>query len=394
MKAIIAGGGIGGLTAALALDRIGWDVTVLERARAPREVGAGVQISPNGMRVLRWLGVAQDLEPFFFEPEAIEMRLGRSGRAIFSLPVDRLVGGADGQGPLYVQMHRADLVQVLRARLEAVQPGRFLSGRLVTGYHQTKAGAEVALESGERIGGDLVLAADGIGSGLARQMHPGIRPRFSGYAAWRMLAPVDAIEGPVPPPTGCIWAGSGRHVVTTRVRGGDVVNLVGVVETPGWDAEGWGTKEPAAGALSDFEGWHPSIVACLRSAEEIWRWGLFERDPLPFWSDGAVGLLGDAAHPMLPSMAQGAVQAMEDAAVLARLLERHPVQDALPRYYAARIERSRRIADLSARNVKLFHKKTAASRLVTYGPAWLAGRFAPAVLRRRSAWIYDLDPTE
>ncbi|MFQ6551813.1 FAD-dependent monooxygenase [Aestuariibius insulae] len=394
MKAIIAGGGIGGLTAALALSRIGWDVTVLERADTPGEVGAGVQISPNGMRVLRWLDVAADLEPFLFEPEAIEMRLGQSGRPIFSLPVDRLVGGEDGRGPLYVQVHRADLVQVLRARLEAVTPGRFLAGQIAIGYRQTAHGAEVELATGERLGGDLVLGADGIGSVFARQMHPDIRPTFSGYAAWRMLVPVDQLEGAPPPPTGCIWVGRGRHVVTTRVRKGDVVNLVGVVETPDWDAEGWGTKESASDALSDFDGWHPSILSCLRSVDVIWRWGLFERDPLPSWSDGSVGLLGDAAHPMLPSMAQGAVQAMEDAAVLARLLERKTVREALPQYYELRSERSQRIAALSARNVRLFHKKNALARAATYGPAWLAGRLAPGVLKRRSSWIYDFDPTE
>ncbi|MFQ6549813.1 FAD-dependent monooxygenase [Aestuariibius sp. 2305UL40-4] len=395
MKAVIVGGGIGGLAAALALLKVGTDVTVLERDEAPREAGAGVQISPNGMRVLDWLEVGNAVRQVAFAPEAIEMRIGRSGRRIFRLPIGTVAEGAGSDvGASYVQIHRADLADILRETLEARSPGALKMGRPIIGYRLAGQGAEALERDGGAVGGDVVIGADGIGSAICAQMHPDAKAQFSGNAAWRAVIPIERFGTDVPPPTSCIWVGAGRHAVTTRVRGGKEINLVGAVEVADWTGQGWGDPGQRDEAIADFAGWHPTIEKGFAEAPNLIRWGLFDRDPLPAWSDGAVVLLGDAAHPMQPSMAQGAVQALEDAACLALMLKEKPdVPEALNRYYQARIDRVSRIAQLSARNANLFHRAGGVSGVLTYGPAWLAGHLFPAVLRRRSEWIYQHDPT-
>lgn len=389
-RAVIVGGGIGGLAAGLALSLKGWEVEVLEQAAQFGEVGAGIQISPNGMKVLDALGVTPLIESSLFEPEAIELRIGRSGRRIFRLPMKNTA--SERWGNRFIQIHRADLhnalVEVLRAR-----PGTLLrTNAKVTGYVRERGGASVYLERGERVFGDLVVGADGIRSEIRAQIGGPDRARFTGNVAWRSVVPVAALGDNAPPPFGVIWAGRGKHVVTTRVRGGDFVNFVGVVEQDDWQEEGWSIPGTIEDAMRDFGDWQPCLKATLEASTDLFRWALFSRPPMATWCDGPVTVLGDAAHPMLPSMAQGAVQALEDAVLLAAFAEDHyDVSQAVAVYETIRKPRATKVQQRSVANLQMFHRHTALSQLATYGPMAVAARMSPNLIHRQQDWIYGYD---
>ncbi|MGI9386648.1 MAG: FAD-dependent monooxygenase [Methyloligellaceae bacterium] len=392
LKAVIVGGGIGGLTAALAFLRVGWDVVVLEQAAELGDVGTGLQISPNGMKVLSALGLSDALRKVQFEPERLEMRLGRTGQYIFSIPLE---GVAQTRwGASYLNFHRADLVGVLGAALEVRAPGALRLGAVVSGYEQSDDQVAAILADGSRIEGDVLVGADGLHSVVREQMHGVDRPRFTGNIAWRAVIPLDRLGDHAPPPNVCIWAGAGRHSVTYRVRGGDTVNFVGIVERDDTEMESWSHEGRKEDVLADFEGWHPVVRAVIEKADRHFCWALYDRAPLSQWADGQVALLGDAAHPMLPSMAQGAVMAIEDAWVLASLVgERKNIPTALEAYFGRRIDRTTRVQIRALANLRLFHQRTALRQTVAYGPIWLAGRLVPNFLHSRQDWIFGEEVT-
>ncbi|MCY4336458.1 MAG: FAD-dependent monooxygenase [Litoreibacter sp.] len=390
MKAAIAGAGIGGLAAGLALARAGLEVEICEQAPVISEVGAGIQISPNGMRALDSLGVTDALEATLFEPEAISMRIGQTGRLIFSLPMK---GYAERRwGARFCQVHRADLQEVLRAA--CIEAGVVIrTGAKITGYVRERGGASFYVEDGARVFGDILIGADGLHSVTRAQVAGPDRARFTGNMAWRCVMPLELLGEDAPPPEGCIWAGPGRHAVTTRIRGGNLVNFVGIVEQEERKEEGWSIEGSREAAVQDFAGWVPQVQRILAHAEPINRWALFDRPALSTWSDGPVTLLGDAAHPMLPSMAQGAVQALEDAVILAACLcESDDKLSALAKYETVRRDRTARVQRRSAENLRLFHK-SGLSQLSSYLPIWAAARLSPAIIQGRQDWIYRYDPT-
>jgi salicylate hydroxylase len=387
---VVAGGGIGGLAAGLALARGGWRVTVLEQAAMFGEVGAGVQISPNGTRCLEALGVMERLEGALFEPQSIELRLGHSGRRMFSLPLREKA--MERWGGRYVHIHRADLAEGLKDALEAIAPDALTYGKTVTEYRQEGARAIVILDDGEELTCDLLVGADGVHSRLRGQMLGGDPATFTGMVAWRTTVPVDRFTS-LPPPTACIWTGHGRHAVTTRIRGGSVVNFVGIVEEDGWEAEGWNQTGERADALAAFDGFAAPVREVLEQCDSLNRWALLGRPPLPRWSDGQVVLVGDAAHPMLPSLAQGAVQAIEDAVALGEALEGvEDVPAALNAFYKCRIARVTRVQKESAKNAKMFHHGNPLMEALVYGPMALATAFAPGFVRARNDWLFGGGP--
>ncbi len=391
MKAVIVGAGIGGLAAGLAMTRAGWEVELLEQAPALEEVGAGVQISPNGVKALRALGVMDALELAVFEPETITMAMGRSGRQVFALPMKGFA--ADRWGARFLQVHRADLQDALATQLGKEAGLVIRTDAKATGYVRERGGASVYLESGERVFGNLVIGADGLHSVIRAQLAGADRARFTGNVAWRCVVPVDALGEDAPPPSGCVWAGSGKHAVTTRIRGGTMVNFVGIVEQDDWQEEGWAITGSREAALRDFEGWVPQVTSTIQAATRLNRWALYDRPALATWSDGPVALLGDAAHPMLPSMAQGAVQALEDAVVLGLCLSAEADKlDALQRYFDLRINRVTKIQRRSADNLALFHKRGGLRQVASYAPIWAASRLAPTLIHARQDWIYSYDP--
>lgn len=389
--ALIAGAGIGGLTAALCLSRQGWQVDLYEASPAIDEVGAGLQLSPNAMAVFRALGLTDEIAARAFAPEALELRLGRSGRQIFSIPVNQ-PGKHRWRDP-YLHIHRADLIGVLAAAAKATEGIQVHTAQKVAGYETENGQACLRLNDAATAQADLLIGADGLHSVIRRQMLGDTPARFTGNLAWRATVPMDRLDTP-PPPTACVWAGPGRHAVTYRLRGGALANFVGIVESGTWKGENWRDAGSMDAALKDFEGWDPVITGLIRAADSHLLWGLYDRAPLPRWNDGAVTLLGDACHPMLPFQAQGAAQAIEDAFVLASEVSKSPdIPAALAHYEAIRKPRASRIQAASRANMKTFHKRGGPAQLATYGPMWAAGQLLPGFVRSRQDWIYSHDVT-
>ena len=393
-KVVIVGGGIGGLTAALTFDHFGWQVEVLERAAELSEIGAGIQITPNGMKVFRAMGLEDAVSENAFAPRALEMRFGRSGRQIFEIEARRAV--VERWGAPYLHLHRADLLDTLKRLLLTRQPDAVRLDAACTSYAQTAEGASVTLANGETIAGDLVVGADGIHSVIRTQMQGAEHPVFTGNVAWRAVVPMDRLGDVVPPPTACVWVGAKRHAVTYRLRGGTLANFVGIIEQSDWTSESWteqGTKEDV---LSEYRGWHPVVTNLIDKADAHFRWALFDREPLSSWVDGRVVLLGDACHPTLPFQAQGAVMAIEDAYLLAKLCSETPedLPAALATYFETRQPRTTRVQSASRANARLFHRYTPLSRLFTYGPMWVAGKIAPGAIRSRQDPFFAYDIRE
>ena len=390
MKILISGGGIGGLAAALCFLHHGAEVTVLEQAPELGDIGAGIQIPPNAMKVFAALGLDAALAETAFEPEAIEARMGRSGLELFHIPLAE--HAVKRWGAPYLHIHRADYISVLAKALRDESPDGLHLGAEIIGYTQTEDAVEVQLADGRRITGDALVGADGIHSPVREQMLGAEKPIFTGNVAWRAVVPMAALGADGPRPTACAWMGPGKHCVTYRLRRGTLANFVGVVERDDWTTESWTERGTRKAALADFEGWHPTITRMLGEAEALYRWALFDRAPLPQWVDGRVGLLGDAAHPMLPFMAQGAAMAVEDAWVVAREVTQKPSPArGLEAYQHLRQTRTGRVQAGSRANAKTFHKRTWAGQLATYGPMWLAGKFAPNAMHKRQDPLYGYD---
>ena len=391
MKAVIIGGGIGGLTAALCCQHIGWDVTVLERASELAGMGAGIQISPNAMKVFEALGLSEALDHVGFRPEAIELRMGRSGHRLIRAPLGPTAMAR--WGAPYLHIHRADLIKVLRTALQARASSALQLGMDVQAYSEEDAGACALMADGTHIAGDVVIGADGIHSGVRRQMIGPDAPVFTGNVAWRAVVPVERLGTDRPDPVAGAWMGRGKHAVTYLLAGGKLANLVAVVERDDWTGESWSERGDRAEALADFAGWHPKVRRILEQADSLYRWALFDRPPLDSWTQGHTTLIGDAAHPMLPFMAQGAAMAIEDGWALAAKLsqQKDNIPAALASFETLRQKRANRIQAGSRSNAKTFHQRSFAGRLVTYGPMWLAGRIAPQIGLARQDPVYGYD---
>ncbi|MCL5775758.1 FAD-dependent monooxygenase [Limibaculum sp. FT325] len=388
-RAVVAGAGIGGTAAALALARRGWQVTLAERATELGEVGAGLQMSPNAARCLGALGVLGAVDANAFRPRRAVLRDGVTGREVFAAP---LGAAAEARwGAPYLHVHRADLLAALAGAATAAGVGLRL-GAEVTGWQEDAAGVAVRLADGTTESADLVVAADGVRTALREVMHGPAPVRFTGQVAWRAVIPTSAVPGGLLPPDATVWAGWGRHVVTYYLRGGALINVVAVEESSGWTEEGWSVPGDASRLRGIFGGWHGAVSRVLDLVEAPLRWGLFDRPPPPSWSKGRAVLLGDACHPMLPFMAQGAAMALEDAVVLAACLDAAPVPQALAAYEARRRPRATRVQGVSRTNAALFHAG-GLSRALRHGALGAVTRLAPQVAAGRLDWLYGHDAT-
>jgi len=387
MKVVIAGGGIGGLSAAIALCKVGFEVEVVERASALQEVGAGLQLSPNATKGLASLGVLEAVAAISSIPETLEMRIGRTGQKVFSIPIAR--EARNRYGAPYLHAHRADLIDILSRA--AVQAGAQIRlGARVSAYVRDDAGLRVGLDTGAILPCDLLVGADGVRSAVRRQMLGEEAPRFTGAVAWRMTAPADV--APDLPQSAIVWAGPGKHAVTYRIRRGTLINFVGVVETREWRSESWDQAGDPVELAKIFGDWASPIPDIIASASHCFVWALFDRDPLPSWSEDRVTLLGDACHPMPPFQAQGAAMAIEDAVVLAKCLNAEGVSQAsLQRYEKLRKPRTSKVLASARANMGVFHRSNIVTQAATYGPMKLADRLFPSFVRSRQDWIYGYD---
>ncbi|NLQ17658.1 NAD(P)-binding protein [Marinomonas sp. M1K-6] len=388
-RVVIAGAGIGGLCTALALAKQGIQVVVCEQAPSLGEVGAGLQMSPNALKVLRQLGLEADLSHFAFVPQHAAIRDYKSGEYYLKSPLGTLAEAR--YGAPYWHLHRADLHRVLADSCKRAGVELILKAA-VTGYREDPERNQVflCLDDGREFGADLLIGADGIRSKVREQMLGQEQPRFMGQVAWRGVIPVSDLTVAVKPDA-CVWAGPGRHFVSYYLRGGDYVNFVAVEERSDWQSESWREEGDVEELKRAFAGWHPEVSDLLNAASSAFLWALNGRDALPTWHQGRAVLLGDACHPMLPFMAQGAAMAIEDAYVLAQCLSRYPLAEALTNYERVRKPRATQIQQLSKGNAGLYHMHGGVLGKMKLNALQAAARLAPRVIQSKLDAVYGYD---
>ncbi len=387
----IAGAGIGGLTLALACHQAGLrNITLYEQATEPEALGAGVQLSPNATRVLGALGLGAALKAIAFYPDAVHLRTWRAGYQLAMRPLGQF--SELRYGAPYYHVHRGDLHGLLMEQARSRSGITLRTGVVCRGAGEDDEGPWLEVD-GERVRHDAVVGCDGIRSVVRQSLFQHSEPRFTGHVAWRGMVPRERLPARLIPPSATVWLGPGRHFVHYYVRRGELVNFVGVVETGRWTEESWSTPGDPAELARDFAGWHPMVRTLIEAADGVYKWALYDHEPLPAWSRGSITLLGDACHPMLPYLAQGAAMAIEDAWVLSRMLDRwedHPAEG-LTEYERYRRPRATKVQRSSREQGEMFH-------LPEGSPAWwrnfklsLGSRFLPELAMRQYDWLHGYD---
>ncbi|MBV9629170.1 MAG: FAD-dependent monooxygenase [Xanthobacteraceae bacterium] len=384
-KIVIAGAGIGGLATACCLLERGFDVDVYEQAPMLSEVGAGIQISANAMHVLRYLGLGDAILRVGVQPKAYVFRLHDTGEVVqaFALSEEH----QRQHGAPYIQLHRADLHDLLVAKARELKADVVRLNHKAVGFTERDGSIELRFAHGASARGDLLIGADGLKSAIRAQLFGNVQPTYTGDGVWRITAPTERL-----PPASrldqvmSVFMGPGGHAVCYYLRSGGLLNFGGTVEAP-VSEESWTLKFPWENLKADFAGWHPAIQAIIDAADhnECYRWSLHNRPPIRTWSKGCVTILGDAAHPTLPYLAQGAAMAIEDGAVLTRALEQeHSIPEALDLYQRNRVDRTARVVEQSNANQKLFHLHSAQE---------IRQKFAKRDEGSdRNSWLYSYNP--
>ena len=389
---LIAGAGIGGLTAALALTRAGYRVVITEQADALSDVGAGIQLSPNATRILQEFGVAERLAATAVVPEGLSIRSARSGSQIAYMPIGRAMEFR--YGAPYWMLHRGDLQAALADRVSE-QPDVVLKlGTRLEDFAVHAKGITAQLRDARGVTDERVpalIGADGLWSAVRAQLGDKTKPVFRDRTAWRALLPASAVPDEMRRPVTRLWLGRNAHLVHYPVRGGTLINVVAIVADR-WNSPGWSAPGARDELLRHFtrERWAKPARDLIDMPDKWVKWALFDRNDPGFPDRGPATLIGDAAHPMLPFLAQGAAMAIEDAAILARCLA-SPGADPEPgmrRYEAIRRARVRRVQHEARANSRAYHMS---------GPAALARNLAMRMmggerLRARYDWIYDWRP--
>ena len=387
----VLGAGIGGLTAAIALARRGARVTVLDRAPELGEFGAGLQITPNGTAVLDALDLGRRVRKIGINLEAVELKDYRGGQPVMRLDMTQARHGNDNP---YLLLHRADLIEMLAA--SAKRHGvSLLFGKKVMGVAIGFDQATLPIEDGPQRTCTYLIGADGVRSLTREALNVKKPPAFTGQIAWR--ATVDARYVPVydMPPVATVHMGPKRHLVTYPLRGGSLINIVAVEERDSWAAEGWNHPDDPDNLRAAFAGWSPEITKLLGLCENVHLWGLFAHPVADTWSQSGAVILGDACHPTLPFLAQGANMALEDAWVLAEEMDLHDdIQDAYAAYRKRRYKRVKKIVNAATGNARIYHLAPPALRFVAHTGMRIAGRVSPERMLKRFDWLYGHDVTK
>ncbi len=386
---LICGAGIGGLTAATAYAKAGARVTVFERAEKISEVGAGIQQSPNAMAVHAALGTASDIAAYSFAPDAGTLRDYKTGAVKLRTQMD--VAYKARYGHPYLHIHRADLIAILLNHAKRAGT-TILTGHSVSGYKQDKTGITALTNQGD-FQGDLFVGADGINSLIAGQMHGETPARFTGQMAWRGTVKASDVPSGIIPKEAAVWVGPGAHFVTYYLRGGELINFVAVKERSKHTEESWSKPGDMQALQKAFSGWDAAVTALLSACTTCFEWGLFDRPVLPTWHDGRAVLLGDACHPMLPFMAQGAAMAIEDAWALSQLTANaDDLPAAFSKYETMRKPRASKLQAISTGNAAMFH--AAGPAAIIRDAKLTVARALPLAAALRFDPIYGYDITK
>jgi len=387
---LIAGAGIGGLATALSLLRCGIDCDVFEQASELREVGAGLWISMNGVRVLQDLGLAEEVEQNCIAAERRNIRLWNTGEAwsLYNRSSDA------GRNQPYLLL-RAHLLKILVDGVRRLKSGAIHLNAHVVGFSHKEHGVRAKLADGTEVEGCALIGADGAHSKVRSGLIGNIESEYTKAIAWRGLVPVDRLEPHQREPVVSTWIGPTAHVTAYPVRWQNTVMMTfsGQVDHDDWLLESWSEKGSIEECLKDFEGWHQDIVDLVKNVDTLNKWGLFVRPSLATWSRGRVTLLGDACHSMLPYLGQGVNMALEDASVLARCFNENSndVAEAFEAYQGLRLDRTSKVVKSAAGMLPIFHNK-ALCKPETAGD-YIKTQWAPEATAARYDWIYRYDAT-
>ncbi len=359
---LIVGGGLGGLTLSLCLAKIGISSKVFERRSQLSENGAGIQLSPNCLRVYDHLGMVSAIAEIAHEPSHIEFREWRQNRILSKLDLSDF---REKLGFPYFTVHRGQLIDLLLSRVLKSESIELHLDREVEHFSSDENGVQI--QTGEDvIHGALLVGADGIRSTIRSELFGLDDPTFTGHVAWRALIPIERLPQASKEIGSRVWWGPGKHLVTYPVQCGSVLNCVAVVENKAWAFESWHEPGELGELLKEFSGWNSDVLEIIQSISnnDLYKWGLFSRNTLKNWSKDRIVLLGDACHAPLPFMAQGAAMAIEDAACLSYCLtDGLDYADSFSKFESLRKARTQKVLTLSARNGRVFHLSGLAAML-------------------------------
>lgn len=359
MNITIIGAGIGGLSAAIALQQKGHRVKVFEQAPSLGEIGAGIMLTPNAVKALNSLGLEERLAELAVEPGHSVYRRFDTAEEMMRAPLkDRMFAT---YGARYFHIHRADLHRMLMDAVRDQNPDAITVDHTLVDFAQNGSTVTAHFSNGESHTGDVLIGCDGIRSALRQSLFGSEEPRFTGQIAYRGMVPVEGLPATVVEPVSVSWLGEHKHVIQYGVRQRQFINYVAIVATDAWTEEGWNRPANVSEVVETFAGWHDDILALMKATppDNCYKWGLFDREPIAEWTRGRVTLLGDAAHPMLPFMAQGSAMAMEDAVVLGRALSAtDSAEEGLSVYENIRRERTTWIVQQSRKATDLYQRLT------------------------------------
>lgn len=358
LHVVVVGAGMGGLALGLALKKAGISFTLYEQAPELSEVGAGIMMTPNASRTAMSLGTFDAIDAQAQRPAATFYRDFRTGEVISTMAYDEAFQ-KHFDGP-YLTLHRADLQLALRDTLLQYAPGTLKLNHMLVDVENHANKAVAVFANGETAEGDLLVACDGVRSTIRTKVFGIDAPTYSGNIAYRGMVPIERL-GPLFHTVNTFTSvGIGQHLVNYTVKKGTFVNYVAITEKEQWTAEGWSEHSSREEVAADFKGWHKDFHSMFEATPDdgVYKWGLFDREPLKRWVNGRVALLGDAAHPTTPFMAQGAAMSFEDAVVLGRALEQgNTLEEGLDLYEAARVERGAFVVLRSRFFGQLYHKQ-------------------------------------